>query len=201
MNASDPSRRAVTTTHHPPPTTHARSALFLGGVRSGKSRMAQAWVAARGPRRTYLATCPRDPTDSEMAARIARHVADRAGQGWETVEETLDPAAVIARTATPVLLDCATLWLTNLGCQLDWDEAAILDRVDGLCAMLATPSVAVAVVSNEVGMGVVPEHPLGRAFRDLQGFANQRLAAACGEVTFCISGLPLVLKSGSSCTP
>jgi adenosylcobinamide kinase/adenosylcobinamide-phosphate guanylyltransferase len=178
------------TTHHSPPT----AALFFGGVRSGKSRLAQAWVAGHGPQRTYLATCRRDPADHEMAERIRRHQADRAGQGWLTSEEPLAVTEAVARCPTPVLIDCATLWLTNLGDALGWDEAAILARVDGLCAVLAAPPVPVALVSNEVGMGVVPEHPLGRAFRDLQGFANQRFAAACQQVAFTAAGLPLWLK-------
>lgn len=129
-----------------------------------------------------------------MSERIRRHQADRAGQGWQTIEEPLAIAEVLLCCQTPVLIDCATLWLTNLGEALDWNEAAVLARVDELCAVLAAPSVPLALVSNEVGMGVVPEHPLGRAFRDLQGFANQRFAAACSQVAFTAAGLPLWLK-------
>lgn len=172
----------------------AASVLFLGGARSGKSRLAQQWVEARGVRRTLIATYRPDPADAEMAARIARHRAERAGRGWDTVEEPLAVPEALAAAGGPVLIDCATLWLGALGERHAWDAAAVLAEVDRLCALLADPRLDVAVVSNEVGAGVVPEHPLGRAFRDLQGWSNQRLAAACQAVAFVAAGLPLWMK-------
>lgn len=171
------------------------SLLAIGGARSGKSAFAAAWVRARPGPRTYLATCRHEPADPEMAARIAHHRAARDQDNWVTVEEPLRIAHVIRMsTLGPVMIDCATLWLTNLGMANDWNEAAILYEVDALCALLAAPPVDVAVVTNEVGQGIVPEHALGRTFRDLQGFANQRLAAACMRVELLVAGLPLTLK-------
>ncbi|MCK6490902.1 MAG: bifunctional adenosylcobinamide kinase/adenosylcobinamide-phosphate guanylyltransferase [Planctomycetes bacterium] len=178
----------------PSTINHQHATLFLGGARSGKSRLAQQWIEAQAPLRRYCATCRRDPADAEMAARIQRHRDDRAGRGWDTVEEALDPAAVVAASDRPLLIDCATLWLCNLGDARAWDEPSVLAEVDRLCRVLAAPPVAVAVVSNEVGSGVVPEHALGRQFRDLQGWANQRLAAACARAALVVAGLPLWLK-------
>lgn len=174
------------------------SLLAIGGARSGKSRYASAWIRARPGPHTYLATCRHEPDDPEMAARIAHHQAVRDSENWVTVEEPLAVAHVIRTSALgPVLLDCATLWLTNLGFANDWDQTAILERVDELCALLVSPPVDVAVVTNEVGQGVVPETALGRAFRDLQGLANQRLAAACHRVELLVAGLPLTIKHRS----
>jgi adenosylcobinamide kinase/adenosylcobinamide-phosphate guanylyltransferase len=169
--------------------------LVTGGARSGKSSYAQAWAEARpGPRR-YLATARHDPADAEMAARIARHRADRAGRGWDTIETGPDLRAALAGcTGGVALVDCVTLWLSGLAIDCDWDERAVLAEVDAVAALLRSPPCAVAVVTNEVGSGVVPASEWGRAFRDLQGFANQRLAAAAGQVVLCVCGLPLTMK-------
>lgn len=172
----------------------AESVLVLGGARSGKSRFGQEWVEARGPARRYLATYQVRSDDAEMVARVARHRQDRAGRGWTTVEEPLDLCRAVAADPQPALIDCATLWLCNLGDAHAWNEAAVLAEVDRLCRLLAAPPCPVAVVANEVGLGVVPESPLGRAFRDLQGFANQRLAAACAGVALLVAGIPLWVK-------
>lgn len=173
------------------PTSH----LVLGGARSGKSRFASEWVLAHPGPHTYLATAHHEPADPEMRDRINRHRADREGQGWLTVEEPFGVMQVIrdAMLGT-VLVDCATLWLTNLAFKHAWNSTAVLKEVDLLCALLADPPVDIAIVSNEVGHGVVPDTEMGRAFRDLQGFANQRLAAACHHVTLVVAGLPLHLK-------
>ncbi len=176
------------------PTSH----LVLGGARSGKSRHAAEWVLAHPGPHTYLATAHHEPSDPEMHARIAHHRQDRAHQGWLTVEEPLDIMQLVRDAVLgAVLIDCATLWLTNLALKHAWDERAVLAEVDLLCAVLAYPSVDIAVVSNEVGHGIVPVSEQGRAFRDLQGFANQRLAAACAHVTLLVAGLPLSLKPRS----
>ena len=161
--------------------------LILGGARSGKTRLALARVAAQGPQRLYIATA--EALDAEMAARIARHRAER-GPGWETAEIPLDLPAAIAAARVPVLADCLTLWLSNLmhaGRDPEAETAALL-------AALAEAPVPVTLVSNEVGLGIVPETALGRAFRDAQGRLNQAVAAAVPQVTFAAAGLPLTLK-------
>lgn len=180
-----------------------RTILFTGGCRSGKSGLAQRWVESLGPTRMYIATGA--ARDAEMAERVRRHQAAR-GAGWRTVEEQLDVCAPLrgcmgpgtaAAAAQPrphgVLLDCVTLWLTNR-MLADHADAAILRGVEDLAALLRTAAVPVAVVTNEVGWGVVPETPLGRRFRDLSGEANQLLATACTDVILAVSGLPLAVK-------
>lgn len=129
-----------------------------------------------------------------MARRIARHRHERAAQGWRTVEEQHDVTGVLRAAAGPLLLDCATLWLTNRGFVHAWAEELVLAEVDTLCAWLRQTPVSVAVVSNEVGQGVVPATELGRRFADLQGFANQRLAAACTRVELLVAGIPLRIR-------
>ena len=166
----------------------ARTTLFLGGARSGKSRLAQAAAEALPGPLTYLATG--EAGDEEMAARIARHRADR-GPRWRTVECPVAlPDAIDAAGEAVVLVDCLTLWLSNLmlgGHDLDAARSALVERV-------AAPRGPLLLVSNEVGLGLVPETPLGRAFRDEAGRLNQAVAAAADRVVFVAAGLPLVLK-------
>jgi adenosylcobinamide kinase/adenosylcobinamide-phosphate guanylyltransferase len=167
-----------------PPVT-----LVLGGARSGKSAFAEGLARAKGPA-LYLATA--EPGDAEMAERIRRHQA-RRGDGWETVEEPLALAAALERYARddrPILVDCLTLWLTNLmGAARDVDrERAILT------ASLSGRAGPVIFVANEVGLGVVPASPLGRTFRDHAGRLNQAIAATAHRVVFIAAGLPLTLK-------
>jgi len=166
-----------------------RHRLVLGGARSGKSRHAQTLAEATGLRRTYLATA--EARDEEMAARIAQHQAER-GEGWRTLEAPLDMPDALGTVADSdvVLVDCLTLWLTNvmLG------ERAVETETEALVAALAAAQQPVILVSNEVGLGLVPETPLGRAFRDAQGRLNQRMAEEVEEVRFVAAGLPLVLK-------
>jgi adenosylcobinamide kinase / adenosylcobinamide-phosphate guanylyltransferase len=167
--------------------------LFTGGARSGKSTLAQAWCAERSGPRHYLATAHYDADDAEMAARIARHRQERSGRGWTTVEVDHDLCAAIP-TAGVALIDCLTLWLAGRAIALDWDAAAVLDEVDQLCAVVAAPSCDLAIVTNEVGSGIVPEQIMGRRFRDLQGWANQRVAGVAQEVVLCVCGLPMRVK-------
>jgi adenosylcobinamide kinase / adenosylcobinamide-phosphate guanylyltransferase len=168
----------------------SRSALVLGGARSGKSRYAQALAEATSARRVFLATA--QPGDDEMAARIDRHRVDR-GEGWMTREEPLDLAAVLraeARADSVVLVDCVTLWLSNL----TFAERDLAKEINSLADVIPDLAGPVVFVSNEVGLGIAPATPLGREFRDWHGRANQDIAAACGAVVFVAAGLPTLLK-------
>ncbi|HKX29620.1 MAG TPA: bifunctional adenosylcobinamide kinase/adenosylcobinamide-phosphate guanylyltransferase [Blastocatellia bacterium] len=178
--------------------------LILGGARSGKSRYAQSLCQGSAPV-IYLATASVGETasDHEMRERIARHRADRPAH-WQTLEEPLDlPRAVReAPVEAALLIDCVTLWLSNLMWEFRAEtvagqESRILARVDDLIDAAGGRAGEILAVSNEVGSGLVPEHPVGRGFRDLQGFANQRLAQAADRVILIVAGLPLNLKDES----
>lgn len=163
--------------------------LVVGGARSGKSRLAERLVFASGRKRRYIATA--QAWDDEMRARIAAHQADR-GADWITVEAPLDlPAALRAvHRDEAILIDCATLWLTNHMLA----EHDLRAESAGLLAALAACPAPVVVVSNEVGWGIVPENALARAFRDEQGRLNQQIAAAADLVMGVMAGLPVMLK-------
>lgn len=166
-----------------------RHRLVLGGARSGKSRHALTMAEAAGPDRVYVATA--QAFDAEMADRIASHQAER-GAGWRTVEAPLDLPGALAGIggADVVVVDCLTLWLSNLMLAERWSD----DAEGALIEALAAASAPCILVSNEVGMGLVPETPLGRRFRDAQGALNQRVAASLGHVDFVAAGLALALK-------
>ncbi len=164
--------------------------LVTGGVRSGKSRYAQQRAEALGPQRIYLATA--EAGDAEMEDRITQHRQDR-GTGWSTCEETLHIANKLDMGPV-VLLDCLTLWLSNL-LMTGIDDTKIAAACDELCVTLRRCTNDVVLVTNEVGLGIVPSSALGRRFRDLAGRLSQRVAAECDEVVLICSGLPLVLKS------
>ena len=163
--------------------------LVLGGARSGKSRCAEAIVTAAPSPWRYIATA--EARDGEMTERIAAHRARRAA-GWTTVEAPRDLAEAIAATppGEPVLVDCVTLWLSNhlIG------ESDLEAEMAALHAALHARQGPVCVVSNEVGLGIVPENALARRFRDAAGDLNQRLAAAADRVIFVAAGLELQLK-------
>jgi len=167
-------------------------ALVLGGARSGKSRYAESLIAGLAPPCqppwTYVATA--EPGDAEMAERIAAH-RSRRGANWQTIEAPRDLAAALetCRT-TPVLVDCLTLWLSNLMLA----DADIDTEIAALEQALAARQAPVVLVANEVGSGIVPDYPLGRRFRDLQGILNQRIAARADRVVLMVAGLPLALK-------
>ena len=169
-----------------------RRAFALGGARSGKSAWAERLARATGAEKVYVATA--EAGDAEMVERIARHRADR-GEGWRTVEEPRDIVSLLLAEDRPdrvILVDCLTLWLTNRlldGADVAADAAALVGALGRMEAR-------VVLVSNEVGLGLVPETPLGRAFRDAQGRLNQRVAEVCDLVAFVAAGLPLVLKGG-----
>ncbi len=165
-------------------------AFVTGGARSGKSALAERLARETGLARVYVATA--QAFDAEMAERIARHRADR-GEGWETVEAPHDLADALAAAdgaGRVILVDCLTLWLSNR-MLADADVEAESAR---LCAALAALRAPVALVSNELGLGLVPETPLGRRFRDAQGRLNQQVAAMADLALFVVAGLPLVLK-------
>ena len=161
--------------------------LLLGGARSGKTSYALRTAEATAGRLVMIATA--EPLDEEMSERIARHKAER-GPRWRTVECPLGlPEAVFRlEDGETAVVDCLTLWLSNLmHAGLDVEE-----RIDALCAALAGRTVL--LVSNEVGLGLVPNTALGRRFRDAAGRMNQRLAAAADRAVLVVAGLPLVLK-------
>lgn len=162
----------------------------MGGARSGKSARAQALAEQAGLRRIYLATA--EARDSEMQTRIIRHRADR-GTGWLTIEEPIEIAGHLGRDAGPetaILVDCLTLWLSNL-----FERAFDIDaETSRLVAALADHPGPVILVSNEIGLSLVPETALGRAFREAQGRLNQRMAQACERVEFMVAHCPIVLK-------
>jgi len=185
--------------------------LVTGGARSGKSRYAQeAAEAVEGPL-CFVATA--QAFDADMTARIQRHRLDR-GPRWRTIEEPVALAACVQAlpgSAASVTIDCLTLWISNLLCapeaapnaaaHLADDHAtaaaadeAIGQQIDELAAALAQVTVPTWVVTNEVGLGLVPGDPLSRRYRDLLGRANQRVAAVSGRVTLLVAGLPLRVR-------
>lgn len=178
----------------------AKIILITGGCRSGKSALAQKMAEALPGPRAYVATCP--VIDAEMEVRIRKHREARRGKGWETIEETVDLAGVIRRAGAyrVLLVDCLTLWQNNLlyeaerrGGALTEAEAAECGR--DLIAACGMFSGTVIFVTNEVGMGIVPENEQARRFRDIVGRCNQQIAAAAGTVTLVFSGIPLTLKT------
>jgi len=175
-------------------TSLPRTTLVLGGARSGKSAYAEGLIRDAAPIATYLATA--EAGDGEMSDRIAHHRAVR-GAGWITIEEPLDLVGTlrrVTRTDRPVLVDCLTLWLSNL-MHAERDIAAETAALAGCFAGLSGP---VVLVSNEVGQGIVPDNALARAFRDHAGRLHQAVAATADRVVFVTAGLPMVLKSAET---
>lgn len=174
----------------PNPKHPIGSLLVLGGARSGKSRYAERLAEASRLHPVLIATA--QAHDAEMAGRIARHAASR-GARWALVEEPVALAGALRREARKdriVVVDCATLWLSNLLLKND-DLAAATQKLAQSVTVLSGP---VIFVSNEVGGGIVPENTLARAFRDAQGLLNQALAEACDAVVLVNAGLALCLK-------
>lgn len=172
--------------------------LVLGGARSGKSRFALKLAQERGERVLFVATAA--PGDQEMRRRIALHRQGRP-PSWRTAEVLSGAGETIlreARDAQAVVVDCLTVLLSNLwGGEEEPEEALegrVLAEVEGLIRVARSLSALIIVVSNEVGLGLVPPYPAGRAYRDLLGLANQMLAESADEVYFLVAGLPLRLK-------
>ncbi|NIL15253.1 bifunctional adenosylcobinamide kinase/adenosylcobinamide-phosphate guanylyltransferase [Pseudomonas sp. AN3A02] len=166
--------------------------LILGGARSGKSRLAEKLATDSGLSVTYIATS--QPLDGEMNARIAHHRERRPAE-WGLIEEPIELARVLKENATPnhcLLIDCLTLWLTNLLMLEDPDR--LNDEREALLQTLATLPGEIIFVSNETGMGVVPLGELTRRYVDEAGWLHQALAERCQRVVLTVAGLPLTLK-------
>ena len=171
--------------------------LITGGSRSGKSRHAQQLGESLPGQKLFIATCP--VTDEEMRQRIERHRLERQGAGWQTVEETVDLEQVLTANgaAEVVLIDCLTLWINNLlftDAANSLDEEAVSVKARKLLEVCAARSGVVIMVTNEVGLGIVPENALARRYRDLVGRCNQEIAAVADKVIMSICGIPLNVK-------
>ena len=167
--------------------------LVGGGARSGKSRFALGLARRLGGRKAFLATA--EARDQEMEERIAHHQRQRRSE-FETIEEPVAVAAALARIdADVVVVDCLTLWLANLLLRDEIPER-VLRHVDDLVSVLRELPLDVILVTNEVGMGIVPDNPLGRAFRDVCGVAHQRLSRTADQVYFAVLGTILRLNPG-----
>ena len=174
--------------------------LILGGARSGKSSYAEKLAAELGPRVLYIATA--EIGDEEMAQRITAHRLARP-PAWLTLEAPRNVGAVLGQVdyqPDALLLDCLTLLVSNIVLALESEpqpviEAAVQAEIEILLAARARFDAPLIIVSNEVGLGLVPEYPLGRVYRDVLGRANQHLAAQADRVLFMVAGLPLVVKN------
>ena len=171
--------------------------LITGGARSGKSRYAEQRALAIGNKPLYVATA--EGLDEEMTQRIAEH-RKRRGANWRTLEAPLEliEALLAERGKTDcAVVDCLTLWLSNLLIRHDEESAA--SHVRNLIAHLRRLDFPVIVVTNEVGWGIVPDNPLARKFRDLAGWANQQMAQAADEVILMVAGIPIIAKQETPC--
>ena len=168
-----------------------RHALVLGGARSGKTAFAESLAMRSGSKPVYLATA--EALDAEMRERVASHQRGR-GERFATIEEPIalsDALLVAAREHDVILVDCLTLWITNL-LIANQDVAMAVSELGATLVQLKTARVI--MVSNEVGLGIVPDNAMARTFRDLAGSAHQRLAEVCDDVYFVVAGLPMTLK-------
>ena len=174
--------------------------LVTGGGRSGKSTWAQKMAESISPRRVFIATCP--VIDDEMQERISNHRKAREERNWHTIEESLDiVGAIDSSHEFPVaLVDCLTLWINNLMYRAEKENSSITETDIAMeCRRVIDAAIRhpgfVIFVTNEVGMGIIPENALARLYRDLAGRCNQIIAEACDRVVLMVSGLPLELKS------
>jgi adenosylcobinamide kinase / adenosylcobinamide-phosphate guanylyltransferase len=171
--------------------------LVTGGARSGKSTHAEQRAGELGSRRLYLATA--EARDEEMTQRIVEHQ-KRRGSEWVTIEEPIELADVLLAQRNQIdcaVVDCLTLWLTNLVLHRDAEFA--VEKVEALVETLPRLDFYVVLVTNEVGWGIVPDNPLARQFRDLSGWANQRIAEIATEVILTVAGIPTIVKKRTMC--
>jgi adenosylcobinamide kinase/adenosylcobinamide-phosphate guanylyltransferase len=173
-----------------------RTILITGGARSGKSRYAEQRAGELGGRRLYVATA--EAKDDEMARRIAEHKL-RRGDEWRTIEAPFELSSALLAQRGRIdctLVDCVTIWLSNLLLRHDAEFAA--RSVEELVETLARLDFHVVLVTNEVGWSIVPDNPLARQFCDLAGWANQQIAAAVDEVILTVAGVPMIVKKAAS---
>jgi adenosylcobinamide kinase/adenosylcobinamide-phosphate guanylyltransferase len=166
--------------------------VVTGGARSGKSRYAESRAMEMGRRLLYVATA--EPKDSEMARRIAEHQKSR-GKWWKTVEEPIDITRSLTRYGRNrdcVLIECVTLWLSNV--LLQKGEARVAPELDAVLQLISKCEFPLIFVTNEVGSGIVPDTPMARRFAELAGQTNQRIAAAADEVVLMVAGIPVTIK-------
>jgi adenosylcobinamide kinase/adenosylcobinamide-phosphate guanylyltransferase len=171
-----------------------KKVIFItGGCRSGKSRFALNYANQHFSKKIYLATC--EVLDEEMARRVEDHKKIR-GPEWQTIEESMaivDKIRQYGDKVEVILLDCLTLWLSNL--LMKWNsDLRIIDEVGRFIDVIKQSQTSLIIVSNEVGMGIVPAEPLGRRFRDLSGIVNQKIAEVSSTVIYMVSGIPMFLK-------
>jgi adenosyl cobinamide kinase/adenosyl cobinamide phosphate guanylyltransferase len=168
--------------------------LIIGGAKSGKSRIALDLCNKSGKKKVFMATA--QALDDEMKKRIQRHKEDR-GEDWVSVEEPIsivDKLQALDKADTVILLDCLTLWVNNLFMTYSESIERIYESIETLIMQLSQIKGAVVIVSNEVGMGIVPENDLARIYRDIAGSLNQRVAQVARKVVGVMVGLPMVLK-------
>jgi adenosylcobinamide kinase / adenosylcobinamide-phosphate guanylyltransferase len=172
--------------------------MITGGARSGKSRYAEERAAALGARPLYIATA--EAKDEEMIRRIREHKL-RRGSHWLTVEEPVELCSLLLAQRGRIdaaLIDCVTLWLSNL--MLREDENSVDQKVRDLLELLPRLDFHALFVTNEVGWGIVPDNPLARSFRDTTGSFNQRLAAVATEVVLMVTGFPMIVRKAAACS-
>ena len=172
--------------------------LITGGARSGKSQYAEQRAGEMGSRRIYVATA--EAKDEEMARRIAEHRKRRNSQ-WHTIEEPLELTDALLSQRSKIdcaLVDCLTLWISNLLIRRDEDYAA--QKVEDLVEKVPQLDFHLLFVTNEVGGGIVPDNLLARRFRDLAGWTNQRVAHMASEVILMVAGVPMLVKKGAPCS-
>ncbi len=177
-------------------TPNSKLVFILGGARSGKSSFALKLAVSIKGKRLYIATA--EALDEEMAERIRKHKKER-GNNWTTIEEPIKIADIIKKNKKydVILIDCLTLWISNLMHKENRSKgqgASGRKNIETLIDTCANSKTNIIIVSNEVGLGIVPDNPLAREFRDIAGFANQKMAEAADEVYFTVSGIPMRMK-------
>ena len=173
---------------------NARVTFILGGARSGKSRLSQKLGESVPGKRLFIATV--QPLDDEMKKKIESHKGAR-GKNWKTIEESVEISKVICENGKEyglILIDCLTIWVSNLLERFEGKEEKVLEEVRRLEEAIKESDIRFIIVSNEVGMGIVPDNKLARQFRELLGIVNQRMAELSDRVILMVSGVPMILR-------